>query len=110
MRGISEERLKVLFDDYQHKFLYSQLEKMYEPHAIMNILHMLVDECKELNAWQPIETAPKDKPVLIIFNDAYLEVARLVNGVWISNDGLDYCYGQDMPTHWQELPEDPKWI
>lgn len=98
MRGITEERLKELFDDYQHKFLYSQLEKMYEPHAIMNILHMLVDECKELNAWQPIETAPIRKKI------------RLFE---IGPD--EQCDGEILfeshrkfYTHWQELPDDPK--
>ena len=97
MRGITEERLKEVFS----KLYWSRNDEK-------ELFNALLSECTELNAWQPIETAPKDKPVLIIFNDAYLEVARLVNGVWISNDGLDYCYGQDMPTHWQELPKAPK--
>ena len=105
MRGITEESLKALFDDYQHKFLYSQLEKMYEPHAIMNILHMLVDECKELNAWQPIETAPKDKWLIVAdaSNSSYIGKFVSQYGRWYVDIGIHV-----VPTHWQELPEDPK--
>ena len=108
MRGITEERLKALFYDYQHKFLYSQLEKMYEPHAIMNILHMLVDECKELNAWQPIdENTPKDRRLNLYWKDY-----GWLTGQW--RLGQFFCDANLMapcniaPTHWQELPEDPK--
>ena len=97
MRVITEESLRHVM----------KMHDMNDSETSLIFSH-LFNECTELNAWQPIETAPKDKPLLIRFNDAYLEVARLVNGVWISNDGLDYCYGQDTPTHWQELPEDPK--
>ena len=107
MRGITEERLKALFYDYQHKFLYSQLEKMYEPHAIMNILHMLVDECKELNAWQPIETAPKDREILV-YAPPYQDLKSLTKIIAYHNSA-GYCIDElRYPTHWQELPEDPK--
>ena len=100
MRGITEESLKALFDDYQHKFLYSQLEKMYEPHAIMNILHMLVDECTELNAWQPIdENTPKDRHVLLY--GGHVPCCQMFVGHANANWSWE-------PTHWQELPEDPK--
>jgi len=97
MRGITEERLKALFNDYQHKFLYSQLEKMYEPHAIMNILHMLVDECAELNAWQPIETAPLNKPIRLFKKAGY----QYEEAIMIESH-------REFFTHWQELPDDPK--
>ena len=108
MRGITEERLRALFDDYQHKFLYSQLEKMYEPHAIMNILHMLVDECTELNAWQPIdENTPKDKYILV-YDPGYGQLVVIwleFYNVWMTVFGRKLTHP---PTHWQELPKDPK--
>lgn len=101
MRGITEERLKALFYDYQHKFLYSQLEKMYEPHAIMNILHMLVDECTELNAWQPIdENTPKDRNLMLHFPTGPINWRK-----WVGHSNSNWPF---TPTHWQELPEDPK--
>ena len=100
MRGITEERLKALFNDYQHKFLYSQLEKMYEPHAIMNILHMLVDECKELNTWQPIETAPLGKKLWLLMNGSI--------GIGATEWTLYNDSDRQHFTHWKELPEDPK--
>ena len=106
MRGITEERLRALFDDYQHKFLYSQLEKMYEPHAIMNILHMLVDECTELNAWQPIdENTPHDKWLLVsdAANDIYIGRFASQYGRWYVDISINVA-----PTHWKELPEAPK--
>lgn len=64
--------------------------------------------------WQPIETAPRDgTPVLLLFDDGLMEVGRHYgheadhhNGWW-SNDGLDYDYGLDNPTHWMPLPEPP---
>jgi hypothetical protein len=44
---------------------------------------------------------------LVKFDDDVCEVARLTEYGWISNDGLDFDYGSDIPTHYKLLPDDP---
>lgn len=67
---------------------------------------LLNDECTELNPWQPIESAPKDRPIKI-YDAGYGQV--VVNWsefytCFIDPHGHKYLN----PTHWCELPEDPK--
>ena len=96
MRIISEKRLLELRLSCDSPLLSKFLEFLIEA------------ECTELNAWQPIETAPTGRPILIVFKNGLYEVGELnINGVWRCNVGIDYDY-EDTPTHWQELPDDPK--
>jgi len=57
------------------------------------------------DAWQPIETAPKDGEVLLvahIFNDQiyWVEAAKHRYGAWFRPTG----YAVHEPTHWMPLP------
>ena len=58
--------------------------------------------------WQPIETAPRDKKVLI-WNEVYVMIAELkeVAGhpIWHSG-GAPLAAGE--PSHWMPLPEKPQ--
>ena len=88
MRGITEERLKEMINigwraDYE----------------------TILEECKELNTWMPIESAPKDRRILLFYPDVGLQI-----GFWNVNfkDYSGAYLSQCSPTHWQELPEDPK--
>ena len=97
MEGISKEELEALIytDDYGNDFI--------DPDEA-------IAACKELNPWMPIETAPKDMVVwLFAEGDKYLGEWE-IGGV---GSGIGYWktipYGNKLlPTHWQELPEDPK--
>lgn len=86
MRGITEERLKEVFSwfywptDNEKKFFES-----------------LLSECTELNAWQPIETAPLNKSIRLFKKAGY----QYEGAIMIESH-------RDFFTHWQELPEDPK--
>lgn len=70
-----------------------------------------------MTEWQPIETAPKGKMVLV-YEDEYQEyyVAENIKGVWqyastsiwprgTFKQNIDFVC---MPTHWMPLPEPPK--
>ena len=94
MRGITEESLRHVMkmhdmDDSKTSLIFSHL----------------FNECTELNAWQPIdENTPKFRPVLIRFFEGK-EVGILTYEGWQSTYAEDFI---ESPTHWQELPEDPK--
>lgn len=95
MRGITEERL-------------NQLSLKYKSSLVKRLFIYLIDkECKELNAWQPIETAPKDREILV-YAPPYQEL-RCLKQVIAHHDSAGYCIDElRYPTHWQELPKDPK--
>lgn len=91
MKGISEERLTQLLGE-----AYGEYEELF-------ICNLLNNECKELQPWQPIESAPKYRKILLYFPQVY--------GWDITNwDHKRNCwenYGFYTPTHWLELPESP---
>ena len=98
MRGITEERLRELLTGLKEGFVH--------PNDFESLMFEL---CTELNPWMPIDNPPEEhKRVLILFDNGQCEVARLVNGEWTSNDGLDYDYGFEKPIYWRALPDDPK--
>lgn len=59
-------------------------------------------------AWQPIETAPLDRPIIIVFEDEHMVIYRFdVNHDTpqeLVKRGIVGCKA----THWQPLPEPPK--
>ena len=89
MRGITEERLKDLFKEY-------------------SFIGFILAECTDLNAWQPIdENTPKDKYILV-YDPGYGQLVVIwleFYNVWMTVFGRKLTHP---PTHWQELPEDPK--
>ena len=65
--------------------------------------------------WQPIETAPKDTPILIYATETwriryFICVAKLGKYGWEAVGASGYECENDFehPTHWMSLPEPPK--
>lgn len=95
MEGISKERLEKMKDN-----LYGY-QKDYE------LIESLIEECTELNQWLPIEQAPKDRKVRLYYPASKNgEYERLV----LEKTYTDYfkLHSERLPTHYQELPADPK--
>lgn len=86
MKGITEERLTQLLGE-----AYGEYEELF-------ICNLLNNECKELQPWQPIESAPKDRQVLLH------RIIGTMNQVWV---GYAFDHWHYPPTHWQEKPNDP---
>jgi len=96
MRGITEERLKEVFS----KLYWSRNDEK-------ELFNALLSECTELNAWQPIETAPHDRNILV-YDPGYGHLVVIwpeFYNLWITVFGIKLT---KPPTHWQELPKDPK--
>jgi hypothetical protein len=96
--GISKERLL-------------EIAANSNPDVALVINVLIQRECKELDHWLPIdENAPKDREILLIYPENETYTQRKAVGYWDGQyfeTGIDSLYGE-MPTHWQELPEDPK--
>ena len=94
MRGITEERLKEVF-----------IKLYWSTSDDQELFTALLSECTELNAWQPIETAPHDKWLLVsdAANDIYIGKFASQYGMWYVDIGINVA-----PTHWKELQEAPK--
>lgn len=82
MKYISEERLKTLLGNTSYI-------------TANDLLRVLINECKELNPWQTIESGPKDRRVLYYS-------PRI--GIFTGHDSGHYFNA----THWMELPQEPQ--
>lgn len=94
MRGISEEELKDMLREE------TRLD-------IKIALNYLIQQCKELNPWLPIENAPKNREILVYAppHDGLDALKRICK--WHESAG--FCIDElRTPTHYQELPDDPK--
>ena len=94
MKYISKERLETLLNNTSYI-------------TANDLLRVLINECKELNQWQPIETAPKDREILV-YAPAYQDLRPLIS-VCKWHESAGFCIDElRQPAHWMELPEPPK--
>lgn len=96
MRGISE------------KTLQQKLESLLSYQEDYELLKELIEECKELNPWLPIdENTPVNRYLLCLSPAGRKEVLRLDwhSNTWRTQAGLETPY---IPTHYQELSDGPE--
>jgi hypothetical protein len=55
-------------------------------------------------SWQPIETAPKDRPILIYTRGGEILIVTWYAGQWDDGEGRPW---KDPAIHWMPLPEPP---
>lgn len=91
MEGISKESVLVLLaqssDRYQDTWATAQT----------SILEGIVAECKELDPWLPIESAPLRKEIRL-----YSREEGQIDSQLFDEEDRKYF------THWREATEDPK--
>ena len=85
MKYISEERLAEIRDSTR-----AGQSKLF--------VHLLITQCKELNPWQPIETSPKDRRILLLYEDGDVRID------WWHHESQQ----DNKIVAWTELPETPK--
>lgn len=98
MKGISKARLIEIYNNYGRQ------NKDYAC-----VVNSIISECKELDPWLPIdENTPKDRNILLLVDNQCVQGYWSVYH-WCSEfpSQFDGMYGLN-PTHWQELPPDPK--
>jgi hypothetical protein len=63
-----------------------------------------------MTEWQPIETAPKNYTVILVFWSGQVEMARWNEEAnqWQEHYCGDFAIGENEVTHWMPLPEPPK--
>lgn len=89
MKYISEERLETLLNNTSYI-------------TANDLLRVLINECIELNQCQPIESAPKDRKIMI-FSDTYgWEFG------WYNEKSDRWSYYPHKPKAWMEIPAPPK--
>ena len=96
MKYISEERLMELLAQYK-----AVAELNCNPihfDGMLDMLEMVIDECKELNQWQPIETSPKDRRILLLYEDGDVRID------WWHHESQQ----DNKIVAWIEIPEPPK--
>ena len=62
------------------------------------------------DGWKPIETAPKDRSVIIVSEKGAVGEAQWEEGAgwyWAGHHSTDHYGYQIWPTHWQPLPAPP---
>lgn len=94
MKVITEERLREKFEESQHKYLKAPLERIYEPNAVMNTLHELIDECQELDTLTVTRLRPmseiQEGDILVKWiRENGLRGAFYVDG-WVYVNGSNY--------------------
>lgn len=92
MKVITEERLRERFEESQHKYLKAPLERIYEPNAVMNTLHELIDECQELDTLtvtrlRPMSDAPDHEYSLFVHKEGRRPTEGYKNDLSIVIDG-----------------------
>ena len=100
---------------------YDQIgTESYERNQVVMALELLRQENERLRKgvgrieWQPIETAPKDEPILVMTGET-MHVVRWINihgdfDYWAVDDNKHgpFTLRGKAPTHWLPLPETPK--
>ena len=64
-----------------------------------------------MNQWQPIETAPKDGQIILVFcrHGQYVCAFDTEEGWWYVDDNKfgPFPLRGEAPTHWMPLPDEP---
>ena len=98
MIGISKERLVQIANETHD----SDDTNM----AVLSLLDMLINECRELDPWLPFEDAPKDRYVRV-FAPAYQDLPSLQQ-VCKWHESAGFCIDElRTPTHYKELDDEP---
>jgi hypothetical protein len=97
MEGISKERLEQ----------YIEVAHLSGDTGYVNAAKDLLQLCTELNPWLPIESAPKDRHILLFYPEHKVPGGHLEPYIASMkyNELATIMY---QPTHWQELPGEPK--
>lgn len=94
MRGISEERLRQFRNDFADRSDKRLME------------YVIREGCQELNQWMPIESAPKDREIIVAGKDVDIHFAiwHERSKCFIARQGFRFT----VATHWMELPTAPE--
>ena len=52
--------------------------------------------------WRPIESAPKDRSLILLAKDKFRFIGKFINEDYIEQEGLQDQYGDEFPPGWYE--------
>ena len=106
---MSEDRLPdTLSEEYLAKLTEGAWAGQTKPYEVLTLI-AAVRSLQEKAKWQPIETAPKDKTVVLTFTDSEGRHAIFPAYYWESYSRWLQIEGPfAAPTHWMPLPEPPE--
>lgn len=85
-------------ESISEKFLIDYMKDPIVNDDTLKILQVILRACKELNPWQPIETAPKDRRILLLYQDGDVRID------WWHHESQQ----DNKIVAWTEIPEPPK--
>ena len=100
--------LKNVYNRYRGTALYflTPLEQLGSTISEIERLRARITELEAGPQWQPIETAPKDGTVFLVYNDRSGEIS--ITG-WTRNPyGAMNLFGADDNAMWMPLPKPPE--
>lgn len=71
-------------------------------------------EGSDMSEWQPIETAPKDAELLLLYDEqegvraGFWDAVEISPAGWIATETQGLTCGRMEPTHWMPLPDPPR--
>lgn len=77
-----------------------------ETRALIEAMQWMMKDVP-MSDWQPMDTAPKDRTQILLWNGAYIAIGEWLPEGYFEDHEPARWFPINEPTHWQPLPEPP---
>lgn len=104
--GISKENLEKKLIEY-HRLHCKQPDQAHS-NGMIDMIELLIDDCKELDPWLPIADAPKDQEIIGLVMYGGEKCKKIIRYGHILKCWVDDLGDPVDAIQYKLLPEDPK--